>query len=156
MLPRYNIAACPVDADDSERLFQLSSYLLSSSNGYCLSRDVAFPHVTLCQFRSEDDEAAIDAVRNYLSHDIDVSISEVYIKQHVDSDGYWVGFNVLREENLIETQSNIVGSLKSKSVETLVGERDDYFPHFTLARILLGKVPLDLLLSDKVSTAVGF
>jgi 2'-5' RNA ligase len=149
MLPRYNIAACPTNPNDSDRLFQISSHFLSSSNGYRLSRGVALPHVTLCQFRSENNEAAVDAVRNYLSLEIDVSVSEIYVKQHVDSDGLWVGLNVLRGDNLLQTQSKIVGSLKSKSIETLVGVRDDYFPHFTLARILLGKVPLDLLLSDR-------
>jgi hypothetical protein len=149
MLPRYNIAACPIDPNDSERLFQISSHFLPASNGYCLSPGIALPHVTLCQFRSENNEAAIDAVRNYLSLEIDASVSEIYVKQHVDSDGYWVGLNVLRGDNLLHTQSAIVGSLKSKSIETLVGVWDDYFPHFTLARILLGKVPLDFLFSDK-------
>lgn len=149
MLRRYNIAACPIDKSDNESLFQLSSSFLLFSNGYCLSVGAALPHVTLCQFRCENDDRAIEAVQKYTGMEFDVSINEIYIKQHIPSDGYWVGLNVLRGQKLLHTQSEIVGSLGSQSIETLTAVRDEYFPHFTLARILLGKVPLDLLLTDK-------
>lgn len=149
MLQRYNIAACPIDQIDNERLFQLSSNFLSASNGYCLSVGAALPHVTLCQFRCSNDDRAIDAVKEYIGIEFDVSTNEIYIKHHVASDGYWVGLNVLRGRRLLHTQSEIVGSLGSQSIETLTADGDEYFPHFTLARILLGKVPLELLLTDK-------
>lgn len=149
MQPRFNIAACPIDQDDNESLFRLSSNYLLASNGYCLLRGAALPHVTLCQFRAQDNESAVALVRDSIGIEFDVSISEIYVKHHVKSDGYWVGFNVLRGAQLIEEQSRIVRSLEGQSIETLTGSRDEYFPHFTVARILLGKVPIDLLLSDK-------
>lgn len=149
MLQRYNLAACPIEYHDNDRFYKIASNFDALSNGYCLQRDHALPHVTLCQFRTADNQNAIDLAREYLSINVEVSVSEIYIKPYLQTDAYWIGFTVQRAEPLMKLQSKIVDQFLAKSVETLVGVGNDYFPHFTVARIFAAGSPLNQLLSDK-------
>lgn len=135
MLPRYALAACPNDVDVQKRFFEWARYLQEAATDYCLSEDKASPHVTLCQFRKQDDKQALTLVRDFLGESLSLCTQGVYVNPRARSDVFWVGCLVERSDVLIGLHEAAVQHLQTDNIKALnlCGAR--YFPHFTLAKV---------------------
>ena len=56
--PRFNLALMPRDKDITEALYSHAHTLRKAAAGYCIAPDKALAHVTLCQFRADNDAHA--------------------------------------------------------------------------------------------------
>lgn len=133
----YNIALYPSDEECRQEFFLKAGLLGSIEDGYCLRPGKALPHVTLCQFRVLNDNAPKALVNEFVDKDISVDIMGIYLNpgkaEHAGK--VWIGYSVKRTSVLIDYQAEIVRALKSSETNILTATGNDYFPHFTLARL---------------------
>lgn len=143
MKARFNIALCP-DEKIQEAYFRTASIFQDRQMNYCLAPGRALAHVTLSQFYSRDTAEALACAAPFLGRSI--SVMPLHFYAHLDEvsggSGLWVGHGVRREESLLSLQEEIVSFLKDRQVSPLQKTGNDYFPHFTLARITLEDVTL--------------
>ncbi len=134
---RYNIAACPVEERVCDLLFEQAALFEGVADGYCLGKERALPHLTLCQFSAEDDPGALRLAEPFLSRPLDIAPVGFYINPDIADirESLWIGYAVTRAAALIALQSRILEALAGKGVEIFTHKGDSYFPHFTLARV---------------------
>ena len=144
MLPRYNIAACPVDPVARQGWFDLASRLAVMADGYCLAPGKALPHVTLCQFRAPDDKAARTVVQDFLGRSLILVPNGFYLNPGANEHRgkFWLGHSVGRDPLLMATQKAVVDQLSAHVADVFTRAGDDYFPHFTMARIAVPAINL--------------
>ena len=150
-LPRFNIAAVPIDSALHDVFFRAAESMEEWMDGYKLAQGVALPHMTLCQFRAQTSEQALHLTKDFAGRELCVKNSGIYITAgKADHKGkIWIGYITERMPQVIAIQAQIVDHLRS-AVPTILNEKgDDYFPHFTLIRagIFSGMFDQKLLLS---------
>ncbi|MBA4749477.1 MAG: hypothetical protein H2057_02535 [Alphaproteobacteria bacterium] len=143
MKTRFNIALCPSEKVQ-EAYFKTASIFQDRQMNYCLTPARALAHVTLSQFNARDTAGALSCAVPFLGRSI--SVMPLHFYAHLDEapgqSGLWVGHGVRREESLISLQEEVVGFLKEQRATPLQKTGNDYFPHFTLARIALEDMTL--------------
>ena len=144
-LPRFNIAAVPVESVCRKDFFRAAESLGSQEDGYLLAPNKALPHVTLCQFRAQNDEEAIQLVKDFIGEEMVLRTAGVYLSKAGGGRGgkFCIGYIVACSDRLTSLQSEIVDRLRKNSVEVFTKRGKDYFPHFTLARTTKPATKLD-------------
>lgn len=141
MKTRFNIALCPSE-EIQEAYFRTASIFQDKQMNYCLTPGRALAHVTLSQFYARDTAEALACAAPFLGRSI--SVMPLHFYAHLNDvsgeTGLWVGHGVRREESLISLQEEVVDFLKEQQIYPLQKTGNDYFPHFTLARIALDDV----------------
>lgn len=134
---RYNLVAYPIHADVREAFYRLAEFYRVQSDGYCLRPEVAYPHVTLCQFFAASDDEAVSSTKTLCGRSLSVALSGIYVMPGVEPEHigkFWSGYMVGRDETLIAAQSEVVSHLQAQGIECLTACGDKYFPHLTLTR----------------------
>lgn len=141
MQPRYNLALLPVEEEIREAFFSSAKLFKQHADGYCLQPGKALPHITLSQFRAENDERAKEIVTDLLGEDVVVNLVGAYLHggQDEHTGRYWIGYTVVRDGILMRFQETVVDVLSIGGAEVISFMSDGYFPHFTVAR--LGDLP---------------
>lgn len=137
----YNIVLVP-NAEIDKAAVDLSHAIFSGiSDGYCLEEGKVFPHITLGQFYTEDQDLVRRVAQQVegLGHKTapDITFSDAYAKPDTrDSIKYlWIGLAVLPSEELSLLQRNVHLLLQQEGISLLNGSLESYWPHLTLARI---------------------
>ncbi|MDE2030366.1 MAG: hypothetical protein KGI97_07370 [Alphaproteobacteria bacterium] len=136
LLPRFNIAAVPVDEDLREDFYRAAASLEAFADGYCLARGQALPHATLCQFRAADAASALRLVKGFAGEEIELQNTGLHIRkgEAEHSGTFWIEYAVACAPRLMDLQTRIVGHLQKNAVEIFNKKNEGYHPHFTLVR----------------------
>lgn len=137
-LPRYNVALLPT-ASHFQNVFadMAHAHFGVVQKDYLLGPE-AFAHITLCQFRAQDEAEALEAFSS-LPHQDDFRISlnpQAVLRAGTDQHKgfFWVEFPVEKSPELAALQRAYATHLAARGIETLTSSRR-YAPHLTLARI---------------------
>jgi 2'-5' RNA ligase len=156
-MQRFNLVLLPTDANLQVLFSRISqSYFGDSQDGYMLA-DEALAHVTLCQFRAENERAAIDAFLSFADkQNALLAIQQFRIRTGTDEhNGFlWAEYLVERKQTLLEMQKKCHSHLMSRGHQVLTSV-ESYSPHITLARVphLQDNVPSIEEIPDKDSIA---
>lgn len=135
---RYNIALVPTDEKLHDILYRAAKAVATWQDGYILNAETAKPHVTLCQFYAESDEAAKTLTQDFEGRELEVVNSGLYAQSGVTGhEGKtWFGYITERRTDLLDLEEAVVRHLTAHNVKMGWGApRDIYFPHFTIARL---------------------
>jgi hypothetical protein len=139
-VPRYNIALLPIDAAARCAFVVLArANFAAVHDGYLLG-PAALPHITLCQFEAEDEEAAVGGFRSWRDKgDLRLQIREFRLRPGVSAQfGWlWAEFVVEHRPALFLQQKSCVEHLKAAGFAVLT-QVATYNPHLTLARLAEG------------------
>ena len=134
--PRFNLALMPRDEDITEALYSHAHILRKAAAGYCIAPNKALAHVTLCQFRADDDMHAKRITDQFIGTACQIRITGLYQRPYpADPALLWFGYSVQHDEHLMALQHSAHQSLTKTADSVLTGTAHDYDPHFTLARI---------------------
>lgn len=138
MRSRYNLAFLPVSSDLNRLFYEVAAAYKSGAHGYCLSPGRALPHVTVCQFRADDDAMAAQAVEQFMPRQAGLRITRPYMNAGAGKhDGkVWYGYSVERNADLKGLYESAVWVLNEQGCETLTKPDRAAHPHFTIARFL--------------------
>jgi hypothetical protein len=133
-LPRFNIAAVPVDAAICDAFFRAAAHFAPAAGVYCLHPQGALPHMTFCQFRAENTAHALALMSDELGREVVITNAGFYLRQ--DNPGQiWAMYVVRRTSDLVERQTRIANLLQAGEAKVLTKTGGDYFPHFTVANL---------------------
>jgi 2'-5' RNA ligase len=134
---RFNIALIPVDQSLRDELQLLAqSYFSATQDGYILASD-ALPHVTLCQFRAQDQQSALDLFHSFGARKNEgLTLKDFRLRKGTAPHAgfLWAEFPVEKSRSLIDLQRDCFFHLKDGKVEVLTPV-ETYSPHVTLARL---------------------
>jgi 2'-5' RNA ligase len=145
-LPRFNIAAVPIDANIHNSFFKVAEGLKDFADGYCLSPYRALPHVTLCQFRAKNESAALALTENFVGIELAIKNVGYYVRKDaagLNDSIYWSMYAACRDKILMKTQADVYAHLLQAKIELFTQSGADYFPHFTLGRTMQPPPSLD-------------
>lgn len=137
MLKYYNIALLPTDPAVNDRFVKQASSLRGYASGYLLG-DGAEPHVTLCQFKTDNDEClpAIWAFVKDFRFPKKLEIERFAVREGTqDHAGYdWVQWQVVC---VFDDLQQIIHKRLADDDAYLVAltSPETYAPHLTLARV---------------------
>jgi 2'-5' RNA ligase len=148
-LLRFNYALIPVDQTLLNVLRTVAQCCFGRlHDGYILSsNDLA--HITLCQFRAESEQAALDALGTF--KDKQEAVTQLEEFRYRDGSAmhagfFWAEFPVRKLATLAALQERCVSHLVRSGIEVLTPV-EHYAPHVTLAR-LRGKLQNHALLAS--------
>jgi 2'-5' RNA ligase len=118
----------------------MAAQFSSVADGYCLEDGVATPHVTMCQFRAENELIAKQLVAKFLPKKLSLRFESFCYQEgnelpHLGK--FWATLNVVRKEALIKLQTNLNRNIERRATEILTRRGDQYLPHLTLARLAI-------------------
>lgn len=123
MLPPQNLAR--------ELVEYAQNNFLDKADGYCLSDNV-HPHITLCQFQSE--EMPLINVLDKLIKSVYILEPETRKGTDIHADFYWLSLIVEKEDWLKNLQAEIHSQLSEKNYLVRTQTGDLYSPHITFCR----------------------
>ena len=162
-MKRYNIALLPTNNTFRERLIKISrDYFYEIHDKYILGLE-GLPHVTLCQFKSDNVEIVKEVYRAFLD-EISDKIIRLEIKDFnlregslVNSGKFIAEYKVKPKSHLMDMQIQCAKVLKKYNISNLTPS-DRYNPHITLARLSAKpeKIPELKTLENPVSFESSF
>ncbi len=138
---RYNIA---LYALDPESYCNVANELFSDmSQGYILSEN-SHPHITLCQFKSDDlnvIEAIWEQVKIFNFEVLEPKFLGINFQKGAGEHHkfYWVQITVERENPIMDMHLKVLNILNENQMKCITDNSDLYKPHVTLARIQLNR-----------------
>ena len=135
-IQRYNIALIPASQSVNTALYREAERFKDRADGYCLEKNVALPHATLCQFMAAEKEA-LHILSLYETRHCPVNIQDLYANEGQEhrAGTSWIGYAVKPAPELLALQKEIYDTLKAQDLEVLTRTPEAYFPHFTLALV---------------------
>ncbi|EKE08623.1 MAG: hypothetical protein ACD_17C00078G0008 [uncultured bacterium] len=136
-----------------KKYIQAAQRLFSSGSDQCLLSAHSLPHITLCQFDCEQEEASAIAkeleelkMNSYLVRFTGFAFIQGL---EVHKDFYWAELSVAREREIMKIYRTTATIIHSHELACLNDQEDLYRPHLTLARIRLSntiqKLPKNLI-----------
>lgn len=139
-MQRYNIALLPTDTDLHEKIIGISrQYFLDVQDEYILGPE-GFPHLTLCQFKTENVDKAIEAYKSFAAMDVektpDITIEKFNARpgKLVNAGKFLVEYKAVPTEELLALQQKCIERLAAHDLVNLTFS-DPYAPHITLSRL---------------------
>jgi len=145
----FNIVLFPDNANLIASFIDLAQANLKDQAEDYLLGEQAYPHITLCQFRSEQLQSGElaniwDQIKDLYNKPLMLYFHYIYIlageKQHIGK--YWLGLSVKPTEQLINVQQKVYDKLISCGIES-DSKPDGYFPHITWG-LLNGLKPITI------------
>lgn len=137
---RFNIALLPANKEFIAENIRLAQENFADQADQYLLGENAWPHITLCQFDSEQEKVSDiwTAVKHLLVEPISINLGPFYIS--LDEDIYWVGLATLRTHELFSLQLAVNEVLNGFGIKSRT-PHSTYFPHITWARCPAVKIP---------------
>ncbi len=140
----YNIALIPVLAPINEAFVEQALAIEPYCKGYQLGKE-ALPHITLCQFTTEDDPPFDDIWESVktLTAPSTVSITELAVREGLNKNsGFdWIEWRVDQDPALLSLQQSVFDILAANERYLIpLTAPDLYSPHLTLGRVAEGSV----------------
>lgn len=138
MKPRFNLALVPESMDFSRQLTTTARAAFGdTSRGYLLGPR-AIPHMTVCQFRADDDDHARRIARTSslaVDGNIAVAVDSVYFRPRPDlgTDFFNAGLLVTKTPEIEMGQHAVHQHIEQQGGEPLTAVDEGYWPHFTMA-----------------------
>lgn len=144
----FNIALLPIDAAANAAFVEQAQSIKNYADGYLLGQE-AEPHVTLCQFSTDQELPALQSLWEAMTklkapHTIDIAGIDVWegLQAHESFD--WVVWAIVEDTDL---------TLLQREIFTLLADSDHYLiplthPHRYRPHVTLGRVHEDTVSKD--------
>jgi 2'-5' RNA ligase len=133
----FNIALLPADENLAYTCTYLAQTNFKEQSAEYLLGDDAYPHITICQFRAEQDQAnqIWSSIENMQTESILLKFGHIYILpcSGIHAGKTWVGLTVIKAVKLVQLQKSIYETLSKLGVESAT-KATNYSPHLTWAR----------------------
>jgi len=133
----FNIALFPEDENLVSTCIQLAQTNLKDQSSEYLLGENAWPHVTLCEFISEQGQLAKiwSSIESMQTEPLLLNFEYIYILpgHGIHSGKTWVGLAVAKPAELVKLQKSIYEKLLQLGIEGAT-KIETYFPHLTWAR----------------------
>lgn len=140
-MKRYNIVLSPPE-NLSQKLTEHAQRLLGDRhNGYCLEQGKVFPHITLTQLKSADEnlpQEIFDVLENYpAKFESALKFKGLYMttRHSPDHPQLWVGLEIINANELQQLHESLANDMSDLNVEITNPTHKNYWPHLTLGRI---------------------
>jgi hypothetical protein len=158
MVQKYIIALLAVEPFNYIKAAQ--QLFSSNAEGYLLGPH-SDPHITLCQFYTDDERLAFiqDEITALKSKVQPLFTGFSFIQDRQDASFWWAELAVVRAPDLMLLHNKIVFNLKQKNIPCINDSGDLYRPHLTLARVKtphLSHLNADLLQDRPFRLAIGY
>lgn len=168
MKQRYNLVLLPKDKEQHAAFIRHARQQADKADGYMLSTDNGLPHVTLCQFYPEIDEASqlsrlfTDMAKTLaLTEGVTLRLCQPYTTPG-SNDGndnhegkIWWAQDVHKSPQLEQMQTTAVQLLQMSRATTLTKSGDKYRPHVTFGRFNMAEMVGNLSLDAETPIANG-
>jgi 2'-5' RNA ligase len=139
MTAHYNIALYPQSNELALSLVVLAQTNLSGKSDKYLLGEVAYPHITLCQFicTAERINEVWAACEDLGSEPVSIGFSHIYVKAGVGplhQGKNWVGICIKPTAPLMDLQKSVFARLEKLGINSPTDPLK-YFPHLTLGRL---------------------
>jgi 2'-5' RNA ligase len=139
MTAHFNIALYPQSDSLTRYLVELAQINLSGKSDKYLLGDVAYPHITLCQFICAPEliNEVWDVCAKLYAGPVSIYFSHMYIKAGsapLHQGKNWIGLSVAPTADLSDLQKSVFKGLKKLDIESPTDPLK-YFPHLTLGRL---------------------
>jgi 2'-5' RNA ligase len=136
---RYILALTPPN-EQSSQYIELAQKLFSSVSDCYLLSEKASPHITICQFETDDERKSVKFwkdIEQYKISSISPRLTGVsflrgfgLLKEYT-----WVEISVARDPEIMQIHELALNALKKNELTSYNESGDLYRPHITLARI---------------------
>lgn len=138
-IQRYNIAFL---ADNPMPFTQAAKALFGNIYDTYILSENSLPHITLCQFETQDPKILKDIFNETLALNINTYVPNMigvhFKKGTKENQGFYMAQILIeREKSLIEAHFSVLEIIKKYNMKCVNSASDRYQPHLTLARIRL-------------------
>lgn len=138
---RYNIAFLAVNP---QPFCEIAQALFSDVSDTYLLSDNSHPHVTVCQFETEDPSLPSELFKEVKSLNVKIyepsMLGISFEKGTKENEGFYMAqIFIEREKNIMEFHTQVLKLLEKYSLPCINANAARYKPHVTLARIKLKK-----------------
>lgn len=140
----FNIALI-CDEIHQSQYRKASSLFSEHTSGYLLSDDsshLSYPHITLCQFKCESAEKAIEIFKNVKSPErISLEITKGKLRLNPAKTALWVELSVVQDEQIMSAHLKAASSIEDPNMR--LTKTETYDPHISLARLVVNPESLE-------------
>lgn len=143
----FNIVLAP--KNKKQNFIALAQDLIKKYNlqaDYLLS-DVSFPHITLTQFRVDDNfnfDLLLNKIKEIKAKEFTIKLQNIHYK--LQSPYIWLQMALLNPTPCHALHQKIIAILKDQNITCINKHSNNYNPHLTLARVKTNNLPdLDLI-----------
>lgn len=141
-MQRYNIALLPIDSTFKEEIIRISRLFFADIHDDYILGTEGLPHVTLCQFKADSPDTALDAYERLIASEnltvpdkLSIEKFQVRAGTLVNSGTFIAEYKITPDKNLIDLQFRCAEVLDTCGLKNLTPSQK-YSPHITLARLL--------------------
>lgn len=135
----YNVALYINDESYQNSCIEASSNYSEHTVGYLLSKEstnLSYPHVTLCQFKCDTDEKAIEIFSRIQSpKEMEVKITQGTLRLNPPKTALWIELSVEQDETIIRAHLEAVKAIGDP--ELCLTKTESYNPHISIARLIV-------------------